>query len=371
MQLAYKEMACQALCPVQLLDKAQHFTKELTKEPGTLVIMDNMQATHTHMLSAWFMYKSHHYDKSIIHQVQNIIVKGPTHRTISLITTYTILFKNPRDMSQVSYLYNMCTPEATGSWRPPTRMLRPHLPIATWSLTCTRQLPTCQLVMNELIRTPRPRQQCLHSQVHAWHGSYRSPSPLPQPQPRQWSWWPALLQQPVKVTAHSWASLQHHHPQCCLVAIEAEEAEAWKDLVSLAQAILPKTTLQRAMTLQRHLVDISWTPGTLEMVVDGMQQRGSNLLDLSDHMVCQHSAKLLQWLLPGPPPNFASPLADSRRCWPLIYTMPMTSMELSGDKDAENPETGNKVEAEEGEKVYEKLSCKHWPSPFQDWLSNM
>ena len=48
----------------------------------------------------------------------------------------------------------------------------------------------------------------------------------------------------------------------------------------LAQAILPKTTLQRAMTLQRHLVDISWMPGTLEMVVDGMQLRGTNLLDM-------------------------------------------------------------------------------------------
>ena len=115
MQPTYKAMACQALCAVQLLDRAQHFTKELAKEPGTQVIMDNMQATHTHMLSAWFMYKSHHYDKSIIHQVQNIIVKGPTHRTISLITTYTILFKNPMDMSQVSHLYSMCTPEATGS----------------------------------------------------------------------------------------------------------------------------------------------------------------------------------------------------------------------------------------------------------------
>ena len=233
-------MAYQAMCPVQLLDSAQHFTKELAKEPGTLVIMDNMQATHTHLLSAWFMYKSHHYDTSIIHQVQNIIVKGPTHRTISLITTYTILFKNPRDMSQASHFCNICTPEATGSWQPPTRLLRPHLPIATWSLTSTwwrlgnfacavpyssarnflRQLPTCPLVRNELIWTPRPRQQCLNSEMLACHGSYRSPSPLPQPQPRiWWWWWPALLQQPVKVTACSWALLQHHHHQCCLVAI--------------------------------------------------------------------------------------------------------------------------------------------------------
>ena len=172
--------------------------------------MDNIQATHTHLLSAWFMYKSHHYDTSFIHRVQNVIDKGPTLRTISLITTYTILFKNPRDMSHVSHLY-MCTPQATGSWRPPTGMLRPHLPIATLTFTrwclgncacavpCSstknflRQLPTGPVVRNESIWKPRPRQQCLHSQVHAWHGSYRSQSPLPQPQPRQWWWWPALL----------------------------------------------------------------------------------------------------------------------------------------------------------------------------------
>ena len=104
MQPAYRELARQAPCPVQLLDRDKHFTEQLIMEPGTLVIVDDMQATHARLVSSWFTRRAHHHDSSIIHLVQNVFDKDPSHRTISLNATYIVLFKNPRDMSQVSHL---------------------------------------------------------------------------------------------------------------------------------------------------------------------------------------------------------------------------------------------------------------------------
>ena len=53
---------------------------------------------------------------AIIHLVQNIFNKDPSHRTISLNDTYIILFKNPRNKSQCTTGTSNCTPAATGSW---------------------------------------------------------------------------------------------------------------------------------------------------------------------------------------------------------------------------------------------------------------
>ena len=73
--------------PMQLLDRVQHFTNKWSMELGTLVIMDDMQATHTCLVSTWWVRKTHHYDTSIIHLVQNIFDKDPSHRTINLNVT--------------------------------------------------------------------------------------------------------------------------------------------------------------------------------------------------------------------------------------------------------------------------------------------
>ena len=67
------------------------------------VIMNDMQATHPCLVSAWFTHKFYLYDISITSLVQNVSHKDPSHRTISLNANYVILFKNPRDMSQISH----------------------------------------------------------------------------------------------------------------------------------------------------------------------------------------------------------------------------------------------------------------------------
>ena len=49
-----------------------------------------------------FTKKSHHHNTSVVFVVQNIFEKGL--RTISLNAHYLVLFKNPRDTTQVTYL---------------------------------------------------------------------------------------------------------------------------------------------------------------------------------------------------------------------------------------------------------------------------
>ena len=69
---AYRELVCQAPCSMELLDGVKHFTKEIAMRPGTIVIMDDMQAIHVCLVSAWFMCKSDHYDASLMYLVHNV-----------------------------------------------------------------------------------------------------------------------------------------------------------------------------------------------------------------------------------------------------------------------------------------------------------
>lgn len=101
-QRAYEEMKKTSPCPVVLHRGGPG--EDYEPPPGTLVVVDDLQATHSEIVSQWFTRKSHHLDCSIIYLVQNVFDKSPYHRSISLNATYLILFRNPRDMSQVSHL---------------------------------------------------------------------------------------------------------------------------------------------------------------------------------------------------------------------------------------------------------------------------
>ena len=82
--------------------------------PGTLVVIDDMQATHSDIVSEWFTRKSHHLDSSVIYLVQNVFDKSLHHRTINLNATHIVLFKNPRDGSQVTHLDKQVFPGGGG-----------------------------------------------------------------------------------------------------------------------------------------------------------------------------------------------------------------------------------------------------------------
>ena len=114
MKQVYKDWVATAPCPVQLLAGRDHLTNALTTPPGTLIVVDDMQATHANIISAWFTWKSHHQDTPMIHLVQNVFDKDPEHRTISLKATYIVQFKIPRDRSQVTHLDTQIYPGGRG-----------------------------------------------------------------------------------------------------------------------------------------------------------------------------------------------------------------------------------------------------------------
>ncbi|KAK6171966.1 hypothetical protein SNE40_018382 [Patella caerulea] len=62
----------------------------------------------TDTLERWFTKKSHHRNVSVIYIVQNLFDKQ--QRTISLNAHYVVLFKNPRDASQMGVLARQMYP---------------------------------------------------------------------------------------------------------------------------------------------------------------------------------------------------------------------------------------------------------------------
>jgi len=57
-----------------------------------------------------FTKGSHHRYISVIYIVQNLFNKGKEHRTISLNSHYIVVFKSPRDSSQIIHLAKQAYP---------------------------------------------------------------------------------------------------------------------------------------------------------------------------------------------------------------------------------------------------------------------
>ena len=112
MQEAYERIKDSALCSIQFIKGGP--PNDLKTKPGTLLIVDDLQSSHSEEMLAWFTKKSHHMDTSVIYLVQNIFDRTPSHRTISLNATHIVLFKNPRDASQVTHLDKQVFPGAGG-----------------------------------------------------------------------------------------------------------------------------------------------------------------------------------------------------------------------------------------------------------------
>ena len=89
---------------------------QLMKGQQYLVIVDDLMTEMTggHMTTL-FTKTSHHADASIVYIVQNLFHKGKEQRTISLNSHYLVLFKNPRDASQISHLAKQMYPSKVES----------------------------------------------------------------------------------------------------------------------------------------------------------------------------------------------------------------------------------------------------------------
>jgi hypothetical protein len=75
-----------------------------------LVVLDDLMDQCNNQVTQLFTRGSHHRNLTVIFLVQNLFFKSKECRTISLNTHYMVLFKNPRDMSQVHHLAHQMYP---------------------------------------------------------------------------------------------------------------------------------------------------------------------------------------------------------------------------------------------------------------------
>ena len=76
-----------------------------SKQKKLLILDDLMEeAQQSDFVMDLFTRGSHHLNLSVILITQNLFPKGRHQRTISLNACYLVIMKNPRDMSQITYL---------------------------------------------------------------------------------------------------------------------------------------------------------------------------------------------------------------------------------------------------------------------------
>lgn len=78
-----------------------------------LIIIDDLMSESDERVTRLFTKGSHHRDISVIHIVQNLFNKHKEQRTINLNSHYIVLFKNPRDASQITHLAKQMYPGQT------------------------------------------------------------------------------------------------------------------------------------------------------------------------------------------------------------------------------------------------------------------
>ena len=83
-----------------------------SKEPMLVVIDDQMHGVDRRITSL-FTKGSHHRNLSIVYIVQNLFNQQKEHRTICLNSHYLVIFKNPRDGSQIVHLAKQMYPGKT------------------------------------------------------------------------------------------------------------------------------------------------------------------------------------------------------------------------------------------------------------------
>lgn len=79
-------------------------------QPQTLVVIDDLMAETDERVTKLFTKASHHRAVNVIYIVQNLFSKNKENRTISLNAQYMVLFKNPRDASQITQLAKQMYP---------------------------------------------------------------------------------------------------------------------------------------------------------------------------------------------------------------------------------------------------------------------
>ena len=87
--------------------------ENLDKAYKNLVILDDLmkEATEDIKILDLFTNGSHHINTSVVLLSQNLFSKGKYSRTLSLNSHYLVLFKNPSDLTQISFLSRQMYPK--------------------------------------------------------------------------------------------------------------------------------------------------------------------------------------------------------------------------------------------------------------------
>ena len=86
---------------------------EYSEVGGALVIIDDQVLSVNKDIATIFTVTARHTNVSLIFLTQNLFAKQPFFRDISLQSTYMVLFKNPRDKSNIKHLAQQLSPSNT------------------------------------------------------------------------------------------------------------------------------------------------------------------------------------------------------------------------------------------------------------------
>ena len=84
--------------------------ENVDKTKRTLIIIDDLMNETNRSVTNLFTKGSHHYNCSVIYIVQNLFNQNKENRTISLNSHYIVVFKNPRNVSQIVHLAKQSYP---------------------------------------------------------------------------------------------------------------------------------------------------------------------------------------------------------------------------------------------------------------------
>ena len=95
---------------VPSVDNIREKTQDFSQTGGSIIIVDDFMQELTTDVSVLFSTLSHHLNITVFLLTQNLFSKNPVFRDISLNATYNIIFKNPRDASQITHFAKQYAP---------------------------------------------------------------------------------------------------------------------------------------------------------------------------------------------------------------------------------------------------------------------
>jgi len=95
---------------VPTIQDVKEKTKSYKHCGGSIIIIDDFAQQLNKEVAEMFTVHCHHTNSVLILLTQNLFSKNPVFRDISLNATYVVMFKNPRDASQISMFAKQFSP---------------------------------------------------------------------------------------------------------------------------------------------------------------------------------------------------------------------------------------------------------------------